>query len=164
MEQMPTDIAVLERAVVVMAICMGIQTLLMLTGAVAAFVAWRRAADGAAELRSLVEAQAQDLRQHLGRMSDTVDETARALRHSTAAVEEVITDARDAVGSARNAVGTVASVVTAQRAAVAVGLWKGVQMWRRRRDEQRQAERQAGSRPAEDRVLTADAGSELQKT
>jgi hypothetical protein len=134
---MTTDIAVLERALIVMAVCMAVQTLLCIAGSVAAYVAWRRMSEAAAELRAMVEAQAHELRGHLGRMSDTVDETARVLRHGSARVEEVITDARDAVGSARNAVGTVASVVTARRAAVAVGLWKGIQMWRRRRDEQR---------------------------
>lgn len=139
MEQMPTDIAVLERALMVMAVCLAVQTLICVAGAVAAFVAWRRAAEGAAELRAMVEAQAQELRMHLGRMSDTVDETARAIRHGSARVEEVITDARDAVGTARDAVGSVASVVTAQRAAVAVGLWKGVQIWRRRREQKRLA-------------------------
>jgi hypothetical protein len=139
MEQMTTDIAVLERALVVMAVCMAVQTLLCMAGAVAAFVAWRRAADGAAELKSMVEAQALELRRHLDHMSTTVDETARAIRHGSARVEEVITDARDAVGTARNAVGTVASVVTARRAAVAVGVWKGIQVWRRRREEKRLA-------------------------
>src|SRR5688572_19207068 len=107
---MTTDIAVLERALTVMAIAMSIQTLLFVAGAVAAYIAWRRASEAAVGLKAMVEAQAHELRTHLSRMSDTVDETARALRHGTARVEEVITDARDAMGSARNAVGTVASV------------------------------------------------------
>jgi methyl-accepting chemotaxis protein len=143
---MTTDIVVLERAIVVMAVCMGIQTLLCIAGSIAAFVAWRRAGDALAEVRAAAEAQAREFRIHLGRMSETVDETARALRHGTAAVEETITDMRDAVGNVRdvvgkvgNSVGTVASVVTARRAALAVGLWQGVQTWRRRREEQRLA-------------------------
>jgi len=140
---MTTDIAVLERAMVVMAVAMAIQTLLLVAGVIAAFVAWRRAADAMAEARLMAEAQAQQLRAHLERMSDTVDETARALRHGTAAVEDVITDARDAVGTVRNSMGTVASVVTGKRAALAVGLYKGFQIWRQRRDRQREEQRLA---------------------
>lgn len=143
---MTTDIAVLERAMVVMAVSMVVQTLLCIVGAIAAFVAWRRAGQALAEVRSAADAQVRELRVHLNRMSETVDETARALRHGTAAVEEGITDVRDAVGNVRdavgtvrNSVGTVASVVTARRAALAVGLYQGVQMWRRRREEQRLA-------------------------
>lgn len=136
---MTTDIAVLERAMVVMAVCMGIQTLLCVAGAIGAFVAWRRAGVAIAEVRLAVEGQAHELRAHLGHMSDTVDETARALRHGSAAVDEVITDVREAVGTVRNSVGTVASVVSARRAAIAVGVWQGIQMWRRRRDAQRVA-------------------------
>jgi hypothetical protein len=39
---MPTDIAVLERALWVMAIAMVVQTLLLVGFAAAAFIAWRR--------------------------------------------------------------------------------------------------------------------------
>ena len=39
---MTTDTAVLERALVVMAIAMSVQTLLFIGAAVAAFIAWRR--------------------------------------------------------------------------------------------------------------------------
>jgi hypothetical protein len=122
---------------------------LCIAGSIAAFVAWRRASQALTEVRAAAEAQAQELRQHLGRMSDTVDETARALRHGTAAVEETITDMRDAVGTVKNSVGSVASVVTGQRAAIAVGLLKGIQVWRRRREQQR---------------LAAEGGVELQET
>lgn len=144
---MTTDIAVLERAMVVMAVCMAVQTLLCVAASIAAFVAWRRASDALAEVRASAESQAQELRLHLNRMSDTVDETARALRHGTAAVEEVITDARDAVGTVRNSVGTVASVVSGRRAALAVGLLKGFQVWRRRREEQRMNEQRLATEP-----------------
>lgn len=136
---MTTDIAVLERAMVVMAVCMGIQTLLCVAGAIGAFVAWRRAGVAIAEVRLALAGQAHELRAHLGHMSDTVDETARALRHGSAAVDEVITDVREAVGTVRNSVGTVASVMTAPRTALAVGVLKGIQVWRRRREEQRLA-------------------------
>jgi hypothetical protein len=93
-----------------------------------------------------VDAQLADLRGYLDRMSLTVDETARALRVGTTAVDEVMTDmrdavgdVRDAVGTVRNSVGTVASVVTAPRAALALGLWRGISIWRKRRAAQRLA-------------------------
>ena len=40
---MTTDIAVLERALIVMAVCLVIQTLLFVATGVGAFIAWRRA-------------------------------------------------------------------------------------------------------------------------
>jgi hypothetical protein len=143
---MTTDTAVLERALVVMAIAMSVQTLLFIGAAVAAFIAWRRTTDALTEARVMVDAQLADLRGYLDRMSLTVDETARALRVGTTAVDEVMTDmrdavgdVRDAVGTVRNSVGTVASVVTAPRAALALGLWRGISIWRKRRAAQRLA-------------------------
>jgi hypothetical protein len=137
MEQMTTDIAVLERALIVMAVCLVIQTLLFLAAAVAAFIAWRRASAALVEAKAAAEAQAAELRTHLIRISGTVDEAARALRRGTSAVDDVMTDMRDAMGTVRNSVGNVASVVTAPRAALALGLWRGVQMWRKRRAARR---------------------------
>lgn len=130
---MTTDIAVLERALIVMAVCLVIQTLLFAAATIGAFTAWRRASAALVEAKTAAEAQAAELRAHLIRLSATVDEAARAFRHSTTAVDEVMTDVRDAMGTVRNSVGTVASVVTAPRAALALGLWRGVQMWRKHR-------------------------------
>jgi hypothetical protein len=48
-----------------------------------------------------------------------------------------MTDVRDAMGTVGNTVGSVASVVSAPRAALAMGLWKGIQIWRKRRAAQR---------------------------
>jgi hypothetical protein len=136
---MTTDIAVLERAMVVMAASMVVQTLLCIAGAVAAFVAWRRATAALIEAKALVQAQAIELRGHLERMSDTVDETAQALRHGTQSVDEVITDVRDAMGTVSRSVGSVASAVNAPRAALAIGVLQGIQYWRKRRAAQRVA-------------------------
>lgn len=130
---MTTDVAVLERALMVMAVCMTVQTLLCVGASIAAFVAWRRTGDAVAEARAMAETQIAELRGHLEHMSSTVDETARALRRGTSTVDTVITDVRDAVGTVSKSVGSVASVVTAPRAALAVGLWQGFQFWRRRR-------------------------------
>ena len=136
---MPADTAVLERALWVMATAMVIQTLLFIGAAVAAFIAWRRAADALAETRAKAEQQIAELRIYLDRMSATVDQTARALRSGTSSVDDVMTDVRDALGTVRNSVGSVAQVVTGPRAALAIGLWKGFQFWRKRRAAQRVA-------------------------
>ena len=117
---MTTDIAVLERAVIVMAICMAIQTALMVGVAIAAFIAWRRTTTALAEVSARTEAQVAELRAYLDRMAGTVDEAARALRRGTSAVDDVITDVRDAMGTMKSSVGTVAQVVTGPRAALAL--------------------------------------------
>jgi hypothetical protein len=135
MEQMTTDIAVLERAMVVMAVCLVVQTLLFLGVGVGAFIAWRRASVALIEAKALAQAQAAELHAHLGRITGTIEETARALRRSSSSADGLVTDVRDVMGTVRDSVGTVASVVTAPRAALAIGLWRGVQMWRKRRAE-----------------------------
>jgi len=136
---MTTDTAVLERALVVMAIAMSVQTLLFIGAAVAAFVAWRRTAEAIAEVKAKAEAHVAELRVYLDRLSLTVDETARALRRGTSAADDLMSDVRDAMGTVRNSVGTVASVVSAPRAALAFGLWRGIHFWRKRRAAQRLA-------------------------
>lgn len=137
MEQMATDIAVLERALVVMAVCLAVQTLLFVAVGAAAFVAWRRSVAALVEARAAAEAQVAELRVRLDRISGTVDEVARALLRGTNTVDDVMADVRDAIGTVRHSVGSVASVVTAPRAALALGLWRGIQMWRKRRAARR---------------------------
>ena len=56
MEQMTTDIAVLERALIVMAVCVVIQTLLFVAAGVGAFIAWRRASAALVEAKAAAEA------------------------------------------------------------------------------------------------------------
>lgn len=136
---MPTDTAVLERALVIMAIAMSIQTLLFVGAAVGAFIAWRRASAALVEAREKAESQVAELRVYLDRMAVTVEETALALRRGTATADDLMTDVRDAMGTVGSTVGSVASVVSAPRAALAMGLWKGIQIWRKRRAAQRLA-------------------------
>jgi septal ring factor EnvC (AmiA/AmiB activator) len=133
MEQMTTDIVVLERALVVMAVCLAIQTLLLIGAAAGAFIAWRRASEALVEAKALAQTQAVELQKHLGRITATVEETSRALRRSSSSADDLVTDVREAMGSVRDSVGSVASVVTAPRAALALGLWRGFQMFRKRR-------------------------------
>lgn len=130
---MTTDIAVLERALIVMAVCLVIQTLLCVTAAAAAVMAWRRATAALADVRAKADAQMQELRAHLDRITATVEETGRAVRRGSSAADDLIGDVRDAMGTMRDSMGSVASVVTAPRAALALGMWRGFQMWRRRR-------------------------------
>ena len=130
---MTTDIAVLERALIVMAVCLVVQTLLFVAAAIGGFVAWRRASAALEQARAMAEAQAAELRAHLNRITASIEETARALRRGSSSVDDVMTDMRDALGTVRDSVGTVTSVVTAPRAALALGLWRGIQMWRKRR-------------------------------
>jgi len=130
---MTTDIVVLERALTVMAVSLAVQTLLFIGVAVAGFVAWRRTTAALAEARAAAEAQVAELRLHLDRISNTVDEAANALLRGSSAVDDVMSDVRDAMGTVRHSVGTVASVVTGPRAALAMGVWRGIQMWRKRR-------------------------------
>lgn len=136
---MPTDTAVLERALIVMAICMAIQTVLCIGGSIAAFIAWRRASVALAEARASTEAQLREMRGYLDRMSARVDEAVHAFVRGTSTVDDVVSDMRDAMGTVKHSVGSVASVVTAPRAALAFGLLRGFQMWRKRRAAQRVA-------------------------
>lgn len=134
---MTTDIAVLERALVVMAVCLVLQTLLFFAAGVGAFIAWRRAVAGLMEARALAEQQVVELREQLVHISSRVDEAARAVSRGSTAVDDVMTDVRDAMGTMKNSVGTVTSMVTAPRAALALGVLKGIQTWRQRRAARR---------------------------
>ena len=130
---MTTDIAVLERALIVMAVCLAIQTLLFLAAGVGALIAWRRATAALQETRAAAEAQVQELRAQLNRITATVEETGLALRRGSTSADDLIGEVRDAMGTVRDSVGNVASAVTGPRAAIALGLWRGIQMWRKRR-------------------------------
>jgi hypothetical protein len=132
---MTTDTAVLERALMVMAASMVIQTILFIAVAVAGVMAWRRTTEALREAK----AQVAELRVYLDRMSARVDEASGALIRGTAAVDDVVSDVRDAMGTVRNSVGNVASMVSGPKTALAVGLMKGVQVWRKRRAAQRLA-------------------------
>ena len=136
-EQMTTDTAGLETALVVMAVCMVIQTLMLVGVAAGAYIAYRRAGEALAEVKLSAEAHLDELRGQVQRIAATVDDTAAALKRGTETVDGVMTDVRDAMGTMKNSVGSVASVVSGPRTALALGLWKGLQSWRRHRDAQR---------------------------
>lgn len=130
---MTADTVVLERALTIMAVCMAIQTLLCLAAGVATLLLWRRTTAALVEAKAKADLQVAELRAHLERISRTVDEAARALMRGTTAVDGVVSDVRDAMGTVRNSVGSVASIVTGPRTALALGLWRGLQAWRKHR-------------------------------
>ena len=134
---MNTDSAGLETALIVMAVCMVIQTVMFVGLAVGSYIAYRRAGDALAQVRLSAETHIDELRGQVQRIAATVDDTAAALKRGTTAVDGAMNDMRDAMGTVRNSVGSVASVVSAPRAALALGLWKGLQTWRRHRGAQR---------------------------
>jgi hypothetical protein len=117
-----------------MAICMVVQTLMFIGVAIGGLIAYRRATDALVETRRAADIHIAELRGRFEHVSATVDEAAQALIRGTTAVDEVMTDVRDAMGSVKNSVGTVASVVAGPRTALALGLWKGLQSWRKHRD------------------------------
>lgn len=134
---MTTDTAVLENALTVMAICMALQTVMFVGVGIGAFIAWKRTTAALSDAKAAAEAQVRELRTRLDHVTATVDEVAQALIRGTAAVDDVMTDVRDAMGTVRNSVGSVASAVAGPRAALALGLLKGLQTWRKSRADQR---------------------------
>ena len=127
----------MERALIVMAIAMSVQTLLFAGAAIGAFVAWRKASQAFEDAKDAMHAQIAHLRMHVDRISGTVDEVAGSVRRGTSAVGEVVSDVRDAMGSVGSSLNSVAAVVTVPRAAIALGLWRGLAMWRRHRGTHR---------------------------
>ena len=136
---MPTDTAVLDKALTVIAICMAIQTVLCIAGTIAAYVAWRRASVALADAKRATEAQLVELRGHVDRIASRVDDVADAFVRTTATVDGVVSDVRGTMGTVTSSVGSVASAVAAPRTALAMGLLKGIQMWRKHRAGQRLA-------------------------
>ena len=134
---MTTDTVLIERALLVMAIAMSVQTLLFVGAAIGAFVAWRKANLAFEEAKDAMQVQIAHLRMHVDRISGTVEEVAGTVRRGTTAVGDVVEDVRHAMGTVGTSLNTVAAVVTAPRAAVALGVLRGLKVWRRRRATQR---------------------------
>lgn len=146
---MTTDISVIEQALVAMAIAMGVQTLLLVAAAIGAFVAWRQANRKMAEATLAMHQEIVFLRGHVDRISGTVEDVAGSLLRGTNAVGEVVSDVRDAMGTVGNSLHSVAAVVTAPRAAVAIGLWRGLSALRRRRAAHRASKRASAALAAQ---------------
>lgn len=127
----------MEQALIVMAVAMSVQTLLFVGAALGAFVAWRKAERALDEAKRAMNAEIAHLRTNLDRISGTVEEVAGSVRRGTDAVGDVVLEVRDVMGTVGNSLQNVASVVTAPRTAVAIGVLRGVAMWRRRRASHR---------------------------
>jgi|SRR6478736_5950516 len=136
---MPTDTAVLERTLIVMAICMAIQTAVCLAAGIGAFVAWRRTAVAVTTAKAAAEAEIAELKEMLERVSRRVDEAASALIRGASAVDGAVTDARESFGNVKSSVSGVARAVAAPEAAIAMSLWRGFQFLRKRKGPQRLA-------------------------
>jgi len=127
----------MERALIVMAIAMSLQALLFVGAAIGAFIAFRRAGQAFEEAKNGLNSQIAYLRAHVDRLSGTIEEVVGTVRRGTTAMGDVVEDVRHAVGTVGSSLNSVASVVTAPRAAVALGVLRGLKMWRRRRATQR---------------------------
>ena|SRR5436190_4494215 len=134
---MPTDTAVLERTLIVMAICMAVQTAMCVAAAIGAFIAWRRTAAAVATAKIAAEAQIADLKEMLERVSMKVDEAAGAVIRGASAVDGAVTDARESFGNVKSSVSGVAKAVAAPEAAIAMSLWRGFQFLRKRKGPQK---------------------------
>jgi hypothetical protein len=130
---MPTDTAVLERTLIVMAICMAIQTVMFVAAAIGGFVAWRRTTEAITAAKVAAELQIADLKEKLERVSANVEEAAHAVIRGASAVDGAVHDARESFDNVKSSVGSVAKVVAAPEAAIAMSLWRGFQFLRKRR-------------------------------
>jgi hypothetical protein len=124
------DSATADTALVVIAVSLAVQTLLFAGGAVAVWLGYRRArAAMSDELREL-RATTDDLARSLHRAADAVG-------RGSDAVGAAVTDARQAVHTVGTLTSTVATAISTPRTAAAMGVLRGVQWWRRRRQEKR---------------------------
>ncbi len=135
---MTTDTVLIERALWVMAIAMSVQALLFVGAAIGALMAWAKAARAVDEAQVAMKTQMALMHAHVDRISGTVEEIGRSVRRGTDAASDVVTEVRDAVGTVGNSLHSVASVVAAPRTAMAIGVLRGVAMWRRHRASHRQ--------------------------
>jgi hypothetical protein len=121
-----TDLSTMERALNIIALGVALQTMLLIGGAVAAYLAYRRAtaalAGQMAELRATTEA-----------LSDTVHRVADTVAHGAQVVTAAVDDARHSAQTAAAWLSSAAAVVTTPRTAAAMGLLRGVQWWKNRR-------------------------------
>ena len=133
------NMVVMERALVFMAVFMGIQTLVTVGAALGAFFAYRSAKLAIDQKVVELQGHINQVKAHIDRISNTVDDAVLAVKRGTNAVNEVVEDARQAIGSVRHGVASVATVATAPKTAVALGVIRGVQWWRRHRAAERLA-------------------------
>jgi hypothetical protein len=125
------DSATVETALIVIAVSVAAQTLLLVAGAIAAWVGYQRT-------RAAVAEEMRELRLTTDDIARSMHRAADAVGRGSDAVGAVVDDARHAVHSVGNWTGTVATAIGTPRAAAAMGVLRGVQWWRRRRQQQRE--------------------------
>jgi hypothetical protein len=124
------DSATVETTLVVIAVSLAVQTALLAGGAVAVWFGYRRAV-------AAVRDEVRELRATSDDIARTLQRTADAVGRGSDAVGAAVTDARDAVHSVGALTSTVATAISAPRTAAAMGVLRGVQWWRRRRQQKR---------------------------
>lgn len=121
-----TDAAGVERALVVIAVSLVLQTLLLATAVVAGWIAYRRAAE-------TLRRELRELTLRTDEVAATVRRAADAVGRGTDAVSAAMDDARHAAESVGAWTGSLATALTTPRTAAAYGVLRGVQWWRHRR-------------------------------
>jgi len=128
----------IERALVVMAACLAIQTLGSLILWIAMFVAYRRVNAAVEKAKAAMDIELSDMRARLDRVSDGIEQAALTLNRSASAIHDTVADTTHAIK-------TAASYVATPRAALALGVVRGLQWFRRMRAER--AAKAAAAKP-----------------
>ena len=131
----------IERALMVMAVCMAIQTVGSLVMWIAALVAYRRVNAAVERTKAAIDIELSDMRARLDRVSDGIEQAALTLNRSASAIHDTVADTTHAIK-------TAASYVATPRAALALGLLRGLQWFRRMR-----AQRTARASAAKPRLV-----------
>lgn len=146
------DLAGMERALVVIAVCVVVQTLLVLGAALGAWLAYRRTAALASEQLKLLHAKTDDIAASVQKAVDAVDRGTEAFRlvmddarTTVQAVSTAVDDARDSMRTVSDWTGNVVTAMSTPKAAAAYGVMRGVQWWRRRRETKARASAIASS-------------------
>lgn len=128
----------IERALVVMAVCMAIQTIGSVAVWIWTFVTYRRVNAAVERTKAAIDIELSDMRARLDRVSDGIEQAALTLNRSASAIHDTVADTTHAIK-------TAASYVATPRAALALGVLRGLQWFRRVRAER--ASRAAASKP-----------------
>ena len=126
------EFAGMERALIVIAVCVALQTAVVLGGVIAAWVAYRR-------MTAVVREELRELRAKADAIAATVQRAADAVERGTDSVGAVVDDARNAVQTVGSWTGHVASAIAKPQAAAALSVLRSVQWWRDRRRRRRDA-------------------------
>lgn len=127
-----TDLSTMERALNIIAVGIALQTVLLIGGAVAAYLAYRRTTVA-------LTGQIVELRAMADALSVTVNRAADTVAHGAHVVTSAVDDARQSAHNAAAWLNTAAAVVTTPRTAAAMGLLRGVAWWKNRRRAARTA-------------------------